>query len=448
MIEVQNRSRCMPGPYLSVGLDVGADFTWVAIAAPDGTPVEKPFKMIHNDPASREAALSLIKKAQDELSLKPLCFAESTGVYHRPVLCFFESNGLETRLINPIITKSSTNLNVRKVHNDRFDAQKIAQLGQNPTLKTSAVVPENIQALRSLVRDYYGYIEEREKHVLKLTALLKTSFPLYSRCFQSIASGTSLAVLDKWPTPADFLKAEKAEVMGVLHSAKRGAAWEESKYAALSEAANSALQFGAQTRTDAFRIRCCIQAIRAVDELAELHLHEMHKLVYIEPESDLAEYVNLIQSYRGAGFVISATLVAEMGDPHAFSSGRKLAAFWGLDPGVRQSGHYEAPSCRMSKRGSPYARRGLYMLALQSLRMYTVDGKKAAVHPELRAYYDELRKRKPAKVAIGAVMHKLAMIIYAVLRDGEPYRPLTAEEHAERMAQRQAQARLLQTARA
>ena len=444
MTKVQDLNRLMHEPHLSVGLDTGAAFTWVAIAAPDGTPVGKPFRMMHRDPASRDAALSMILKAQDEYSVKPLCFAESNGAYHQPVLCFFERNGLETRLINPIITEGSTKPNTRKVHNDGTDAQKIAQLGQNPTLKTYAVLPEDIQALRSLVRDYYSYCDERETCVLKLTALLKTSFPLYAHCLSPITSGTSLAILDKWPTPADFLKAGRAEVLEVLHCARKGAAWEDSKFTALSEAASSALQFGAQTKADAVRIRCCIQTIRTDDELTELLLREMHELVYAEPESDLAEYVSLIESYRGADFLISATLIAEMGDPHAFSSGRKLSAFWGVDPGTRQPRHGEAPS----RRGSRFARRALYMLALQSLRTCTVDGKKTAVHPELRAYYDETRQHKPAKVALGAVMHKLAMIIYAILRDGEPYRPLTAEEHAERMAQRQAQVRLVRSTEA
>ncbi len=39
-------------PYLSVGLDVGADFTWMSIMLPNGTLTGKPFKIIHSDPQS------------------------------------------------------------------------------------------------------------------------------------------------------------------------------------------------------------------------------------------------------------------------------------------------------------------------------------------------------------------------------------------------------------
>ncbi len=77
-------------PYLSVGLDVGADFTWMSIARPNGTFIGKPFKIIHADPQSRERAVSKIKEAQG--------------------MCFLADKGFNCSVINPIITKNSTNI--------------------------------------------------------------------------------------------------------------------------------------------------------------------------------------------------------------------------------------------------------------------------------------------------------------------------------------------------
>ena len=75
-------------PYISVGLDIGADFTWMSIMLPNGPLIGKPFKILHCDPASRELAVSKIKEAQETYSLKSRCFLESTGIYHIPLLCF------------------------------------------------------------------------------------------------------------------------------------------------------------------------------------------------------------------------------------------------------------------------------------------------------------------------------------------------------------------------
>ena len=84
--------------YLSVGLDVGADFTWMSIALPNGSFVGKPFKIIHSDSRSRDLAVTKIKEAQETYSLKSRCFLESTGIYHIPLLCFLRVNSIQKRL--------------------------------------------------------------------------------------------------------------------------------------------------------------------------------------------------------------------------------------------------------------------------------------------------------------------------------------------------------------
>lgn len=121
-------------PYLSVGLDVGADFTWMSIMLPNGILTGKPFKIIHSDPQSRELAVTKIKEAQEMYSLESRCFLESTGIYHIPLLCFLRDKGFDCSVINPIITKNSTNMNVRKLHNDKFDSKKAAKVGQDTSL--------------------------------------------------------------------------------------------------------------------------------------------------------------------------------------------------------------------------------------------------------------------------------------------------------------------------
>ena len=87
-------------PYLSVGLDVGADFTWMSIMLPNGTLTGKPFKIIHSDPNSRELAVAKIKEAQEMYSLESRCFLESTGIYHIPLLCFLRDKGFDCSVIN------------------------------------------------------------------------------------------------------------------------------------------------------------------------------------------------------------------------------------------------------------------------------------------------------------------------------------------------------------
>ena len=83
-----------PQSWLSVGIDIGADFSYMAIAMPDGTFIGKPFRIIHEDPKSRELAVRRIKEAQELYHLESRCFLESTGIYHIPLLRYLKDRDL------------------------------------------------------------------------------------------------------------------------------------------------------------------------------------------------------------------------------------------------------------------------------------------------------------------------------------------------------------------
>ena len=83
----------------------------------------------------------------------------------------------------------------------------------------------------------------------------------------------------------------------------------------------------------------------------------------------------------------------------------------------------------ISKRGSPYARRSLYVLALQSISL-RINGEPK--NPVIRAFYQEKCKSKAKMTALGAVMHKLCNIVFAVLRDEKPFVLISPQEHRQR----------------
>ena len=106
--------------FLSVGIDVGADF------------IGKPYKILHNKMNSLTTAVSKIKEAEELYSLGSRIFFESMRIYHSPLFCYLRDKGFNCSVINPIITKNNTNINIRKVHNDRFDSKKAALAGLKP----------------------------------------------------------------------------------------------------------------------------------------------------------------------------------------------------------------------------------------------------------------------------------------------------------------------------
>jgi len=119
----------------------------------------------------------------------------------------------------------------------------------------------------------------------------------------------------------------------------------------------------------------------------------------------------LVQSVPGVGPVLSATLLAEL--PELGTLNRKqVAALVGVAPMAHDSGKLHGKRRIAGGRGA--VRKALYMNALVASHHNTV----------LRAYYQRLLKAgKLKKVALVAVMHKLLLILNAMVRTNTPWDP-------------------------
>jgi hypothetical protein len=90
---------------------------------------------------------------------------------------------------------------------------------------------------------------------------------------------------------------------------------------------------------------------------------------------------------------------------------RRLVAYLGLDPKVRQSGEAPARSGRISERGSASARWALVEAAWSVVRQ----------PGPLRAFYERLRARRGHGKAIVATARKLTVLFWCMLTRSEDY---------------------------
>lgn len=354
--------------FISVGIDVGADFSWMSIALPNQTFVEKPFKILHSDLNFLSLAVSKIKEAEELYSLESRIFLESTGIYHYPLFCYIRDKGFNVSVINPIITKNSTNINIRKVHNDRFDSRKAALIGLKPNLKVSLIPSDLALNLRNLSREYYDLMDNRSAYVNKLQGELRMVFPQYLKIFSKITTNTSLTLLEKYTSPAAFLNASIEEIITCIKSTARfGLTYATNKYNARIQAAHDAESFGHAVTSNFKRIRLYIRFIRSYDAEISSILDEMHDFISENETTDFVKQIRLIESFKGAGFLSAVSLMGEIGDFSAFRSPKQLFAYFGLNPAVKQSGKFEGTKISMSKRVSRIARRVLHTMALVSI---------------------------------------------------------------------------------
>lgn len=413
--------------FISVGIDVGADFSFMSIALPNQTFVGKPFKIIHSDFNSLSMAISKIKEAEEMYSLESRIFLESTGIYHYPLFCYLSDKGFLVSIINPIISKNSTNINIRKVHNDKFDSKKLALIGLKPDLKVSIMPSELALDLRNLSREYYDLVDNRSAYINKLQGELRIAFPQYLKIFSKVTVNTSLTLLEKFTSPDGFLEASKDQIIASIRSTSRfGIAYAEKKYKVIIQAAKAAKTFSYSVNSNFKRILLYIRFIRQYNDEIEAILSDMRELVESNEDTDFVKQIRLIESIKGAGFLSAVTLMCEIGDFSAFKSPKQLFAYFGLDPAVKQSGNFKGTDVNISKRGSRIARRVIHTIALVSIAL---NRNGTANNPVLREYYLKKCQSKPKMVALGAIMHKVCNIVFAILRDEKEFKIITPEEH-------------------
>jgi transposase len=121
--------------------------------------------------------------------------------------------------------------------------------------------------------------------------------------------------------------------------------------------------------------------------------------------------IRRLMTVPGVNLIGAATFIAAIGRADRFLTSRKLVAYLGLDPKVRQSGEAPARSGKISKRGSATAR---WALVEAAWSVVCQPG-------PLRAYYQRIRARRGHGKAIVAAARKLAVLFWCMLTRGQDY---------------------------
>lgn len=144
---------------------------------------------------------------------------------------------------------------------------------------------------------------------------------------------------------------------------------------------------------------------KQIQQLEKLAKHTIKK----NPEME--QNHKLITSIPGAGNLTAIETIACVNNINSFKNAKQFAAFAGLSPQQKQSGNYNGKAA-MSKIGNPRLRRVLYMASLSAMRY----------NSSIKPLVQRLKMQgKPTKLIMGAVMRKLAHLIFAVLKHQKPF---------------------------
>jgi len=137
---------------------------------------------------------------------------------------------------------------------------------------------------------------------------------------------------------------------------------------------------------------------------------ELRQLLH--SDTSWRENAQLLLSIKGVGVMTAAWLLVSTQNFAFTTSAEELAAYCGLVPHIRQSGHRLHSRRRVRYAGSRRLRRTLYLATLSG----------AQYNPILKKFYEGLRARgKPMKVARIATARKLAHLVWGVVSKKQPF---------------------------
>ena len=331
---------------------------------------------------------------------------EATGHYWLSVYSFLFEKKFLLHVINPIQTDGwRRGTEIRKRKNDIIDSVLIADLIRYGQFVETRLADEDLFSLRSLTRFRTYLVESISDLKRKVVCVLDQVFPEYQSIFSDIFGKTSKESLLQFSSPIDFESVSSQTLAGLLAKLSRKQV-SSTKADQLKAAASCSFGVTFAKSSFTFQLKALIEQISFIEKQVK------------ETETQIAGIMEKLDSpittITGIGSVTGAAIISEIGDISKFDSPRKLVAFAGLDATVTQSGEFEAAHNVMSKRGSPYLRKAIFQAALVA----------AFKDPALSAYYQKKRAEgKHHLTCIGAVARKMCNIIYAVVKNNQPYVP-------------------------
>ena len=330
---------------------------------------------------------------------------ESTGHYSHNILHYLVGNGFDTMLTNPLLTNMERKASsVRKTKTDTIDAKSICTfLLRNQEFKPYTIKSYHNRSLKSLSRRRISLVKQLIKQKQELHVHVTTVFPEYLSVFSSLHINVSLEMLHKYCIPSNIAKARVDGLTNMIRKHSKGHHGVNTAVLIKDLAKNTA---GDKSEFYAIQIRLCVEMIRTLQQHIKTYEDEIKKI--------MDAHCPVILSVPGISYVTGAIIIGEIGDVSLFRSPSKLLAFAGLDPGVYQSGNYEANRICASKRGSSYLRWAIHQSA------------SVIVHHDntFSDYYAKKRKEgKHHLVALGHVSKKLIRVVFSILKYNNAFVP-------------------------
>ncbi len=391
----------------AAGIDIGSQMHYVAVPAElDDQPVRS-YSSFTGD-------LKTMTEWLVGIGISTVAM-ESTGIYWIPAYEILEEYGLEVLLVNARHVK---NVSGRK--SDVLDCQWLQQLHTYGLLQGAFRPPEQITSLRAYMRQRETLKRYASSHIQHMQKALRQMNLLLDNVVNDITGKTGMtiirAILDGERDPDKLAvyrdgrcKKSKEEISKSLHGHYR-----DEYLFALKQSLQLYDTYQEQIRDCDIEIEKLLGKFDSKGDVNSLPSSKDKKsssAPAFDVRNELFRMTGVdLTKIAGISEFTALKVLSETGiDMSRWKSAKHFSSWLGLSPGTNVSG-----GKILSKRTKRTANR-----ASSALRMsaFSLSNSKSA----LGAYYRRMRSRHGSPKAITATAHKLARLIYSMLKNGTEY---------------------------
>jgi len=346
---------------------------------------------------------------------------ESTGIYWIPVFEMLEHHGLEVRLVNARHVK-----NVPGRKSDVLDCQWLQQLHTYGLLRGAFRPADQVCTLRAYVRQRATLVRNASSHIQRMQkALAQMNLQLHN-VVTDITGVTGMRIIKA------ILAGERNT--HTLATMRDGRCKNSVETIARSLHGNYRPEhlFSLQQAVELYEFYQ--QKIADCDQQILAQLKQFDSSGDSDPDSKPPRTIEEalqkmsgvdLSSINGISTNTALKIIAEIGiDMSRWKTGKQFASWLGLCPGAKISGGKV-----LSRATKPVANRAAAALRMAALTLF--NSKSA-----LGAYLRRQRARLGAPKAITATAHKLARLIYSMLKYGTDFVDAGQEQYEERYRSR------------
>jgi transposase len=311
---------------------------------------------------------------------------EATGVFWKPVHHILEGS------MKVVVGNAAHMKGLKGRKTDKIDAEWIARKVRDDEIIPSFIPSEAARELRGLHRLRWSIVKTQTQVRLAIQKMLHAAGVPLANCFEDLFGVSGMGILKAL--------AAGEETLPQLNKLVKGKARVHLK----------AIQLALEvplSPTQRWELTFQLDRLARMEE--DLRKVEREMDIRLEPHEKTRMG---LMTTPGIGRDAAGFILAELGtDLTEFPDGDHFAVWTGTGPGNNQTGGVAKPT--KTRKGGRY------------LRSILVECAHAASRTKgcwLRTKFQALRKRMPHNKALVVIAHKIALIIYHIIKDGAIYR--------------------------